>query len=98
MSFINPTDPGGSTGTTPSGGSTESWFEALARAWGTALDAQASLITTLSDQIDAAGGTDQPSLTSQLTAESQRLDFLSNSEASSVNAVGDALQAVARKQ
>lgn len=97
MTYINPTDPG-STGPTQTAGAAQSWFEALAKAWGVALDAQASLITDLSNQIDAANGTDQPSLTAQLTAESQRLDFLANSEASSVNSVGDALQSVARKQ
>jgi hypothetical protein len=73
-----------------------SFFEALAMAWGQALDAQAQKITDLSNQIGQAS--DNPSQLTLLTAESQQFTFLSNSEATSVNAVGDGLATTARKQ
>jgi hypothetical protein len=44
---------------------TSSWYEALAKAWGQALDGQAGTIEALSDRID--GGDDQPSTLTQLT-------------------------------
>ena len=82
--------------TSAGGGTAESWFEALAKAWGTALDAQAQKITDLSNQVGA--GDDSPSQLALLTAEGQRMSFMANSEATSVSSVGDALQAMARKQ
>lgn len=108
MSYINEGEraalnlpvPGAGTGTGTGTGSSSggvSWFEALAEAWGSALNAEALTISGLSRQLTVSGA-DTPSVETQLTAESQRMDFLSNSEASSINAVGDALQAVARKQ
>jgi len=74
-----------------------SFYEALAFAWGQALDAQAQKITDLANQIGTAGS-DNPSQLTLLTAESQRLNFMANSESTSVNAVGDALSTTARKQ
>lgn len=74
-----------------------SWFEALAGAWGQALDDQAGRIQILSDQIGAQG-IDAPSTLVQLTAESLRMQYMSNSESTSVNAVGQALETMARKQ
>lgn len=81
------------TSTPPAG---TSFFEALAMAWGQALDAQAQQITNLSNEINQSS--DNPSELTLLTADSQQFTFLSNSEASSVNAVGDGLATVARKQ
>ena len=79
-----------------SGGNTTSWYEAMSRAWGQTLDAQASRITTLSNEI--SGGQDQPSVMVQLTAESLRMQFMSNNAATSQNAVGQALETLGKRQ
>ena len=73
-----------------------SWFEAVAEAWGKTLDHQAQRITDMSAAI--TDGEDQPSQVAQLTAESLRFSFLSNSESSSVDSIGRALETMARKQ
>ncbi|ALN64620.1 MULTISPECIES: hypothetical protein [Lysobacter] len=86
---------GGATAASGGGGSGGSWYEALSRAWGQTLDAQASRITELSGSI--GGGGDQPSNMVALTAESLRMQFVSNSAATSQNSVGEALNALARK-
>lgn len=79
-----------------SNGSGGSWYEAMSKAWGSTLDAQAAKITGLSDTI-AAGG-DQPSNMVQLTAESLRMQFISNNAATSQNAVGQALETLGKRQ
>jgi hypothetical protein len=79
-----------------SGGSSSSWYEAMSRAWGQTLDSQAAKITSLSDTI-AAGG-DQPSNMVQLTAESLRMQFISNNAATSQNSVGQALETLGKRQ
>ena len=84
---------GASSGGTSSGGS---FFEAMARAWGQALDNQASLIQQKSDAV-AAGGSDNPSALTELTTESLRMSFLSNSSSTSISSVGQALETMARK-
>jgi len=81
------------TGGTESG---SSWFEAVAEAWGRTLDTQAQRITDMSSTI--TDGQDQPSQVAKLTAESLRFSFLSNSESSSVDSIGRALETMARKQ
>ena len=80
------------TGASDSG----SWFEAIAEAWGRTLDSQAQRITDMSATI--SDGEDKPSQVAQLTAESLRFSFLSNSESSSVDSIGRALETMARKQ
>lgn len=72
-----------------------SWYEAMASAWGQTLDTQATRITTMSDALGAGG--DSPSEITKLTAESMRMGFMSNSSASSLDAVGKALETMARK-
>ena len=74
-----------------------SFFEALARAWGEALDNQASVIQQKSDAI-SNGGNDNPSAITELTTESLRMSFLSNSSHTSISTVGSALETMARKQ
>lgn len=76
--------------------SPSSWFEAMAQAWGQALDKQADTIQQQSDAI--SGGNDTPSAVSELTAQSMKMGFLSNSSHSSISAVSDALSTMARKQ
>lgn len=78
------------------GGSSSSWYEAMSRAWGQTLDQQATKITSLSDVIGQGG--DQPSNVVQLTAESLRMQFLSNNASTSQNSVGQALETLGRKQ
>lgn len=73
-----------------------SWFEAVAEAWGKTLDNQAQRITDMSSTI--SDGEDMPSQVAKLTAESLRFSFLSNSESSSVDSIGRALETMARKQ
>ena len=73
-----------------------SWFEAMAQAWGQALDKQAETIQQKSDAINQTGN-DTPSSISDLTAASMKMGFLSNSSHSSISAVSEALNAVARK-
>jgi hypothetical protein len=93
---------GGSRGQSALGGPVDlgdvrSWYEAMARAWGQTLDQQAQVISDLSDTI-GNGGEDQPSTIVQLTAESLRMQFLSNNAATANNSVGQALEALGRKQ
>lgn len=79
-----------------SGKGGDAWFEAMAKAWGQALDNQASTIQERSDAI--SGGNDTPSAITELTAESMKMGFLSNSAHSSISSVGQALETMARKQ
>jgi hypothetical protein len=76
---------------------TNSWYEAMARAWGQALDKQAQVITQMSDSISNAGN-DQPSQITQLTAESERFSFLSTNASTATTSVGQALDSLGRKQ
>jgi hypothetical protein len=90
----DPTPGGGAASSSAT--TVESWFEAIARAWGQALDAEAQSLTDLSNQINA--GDDQPSSLTMLTAASQKFNFLANSESTSVTSIGQALETMARKQ
>ena len=73
-----------------------SWFEAMAEAWGKALDNQAGTIIEMSEGL--VDGIDTPSQASLLTAESLKMQFLSNSSHTAITAVGSALETMARKQ
>jgi hypothetical protein len=90
----------GNTGTSgmrnSSGGSSSSWYEAMSRAWGQTLDAQAAKITELSDVIGSGG--DEPSNMVELTAQSLRMQFISNNAATSQNSVGQALETLGKRQ
>lgn len=72
-----------------------SWFEAVASAWGQTLDNEAQKITTMSDGIGQ--GNEQPSQIAELSAESMRMNFMSNSENTSVSSIGQSLETMARK-
>lgn len=87
----------GSTTRSGGGGGSASWFEAMSRAWGARLDAQASRITELSDSIGGSGN-DQPSNMVRLTAESLRMQFLSQNAATSQNSVAQALESLSKRQ
>ena len=72
-----------------------SWFEAVAQAWGQTLDGEAQKIETMSDGI--GNGNEQPSQIAELSAESMRMNFMSNSENTSVSSIGQSLETMARK-
>lgn len=91
------TSMGSTTRSGGGGGSSNSWFEAMSRAWGARLDAQASRITELSDSIGGSGN-DQPSNMVRLTAESLRMQFLSQNAATSQNSVAQALESLSKRQ
>jgi len=73
-----------------------SWFEAMAEAWGEALNDQADKIVEMSDGL--VEGVEMPKEVSLLTAASLRMQFLSNSSHTAITAVGSSLETMARKQ
>jgi len=83
-----------STGTRGRGNG--NWFEAMADAWGNALDSQAARIVDQADTV--AAGFETPAEITTLTAESLRMSFISNSSHTSLTSVGTALETLARKQ
>ena len=95
--FRSPGSPGLGAAAAPSAQDTKSWYEAMAKAWGQALNQQAQVITQLSDQVSNAGQ-DQPSQVTQLTAESMRFSFLATNASTATTSVGEALQTLGRKQ
>lgn len=72
-----------------------SWFESMAEAWGQTLDRQASAIENLSDQV--SGGDDKPATITELSTESLRMSFLSNSSHTAITSAGEALKTMAQK-
>jgi hypothetical protein len=74
-----------------------SWFEAMADAWGKALDKQATKIEELSTAIGDEGQ-DMPSAVTRLTAESLKMTFVSNSSHTALSSLGSSLETMARKQ
>ena len=84
------------TGTTGGKASGGSWFEAMADAWGQALDKQANDIETKSAAMNAGG--DKPADVTELTAMSLKMSFLASSSHTAVSTVGSALETMARKQ
>jgi hypothetical protein len=77
-------------------GNGSSWFEAMADAWGSALDAQAQSIEEKSAQMSADG--DKPADVTELTAMSLKMSFLASSSHTAISSVGAALETMARKQ
>jgi hypothetical protein len=74
-----------------------SWFEAMAEAWGEALDRQANRIETMSTEIGDQGN-ETPSAITRLTAESLKMNFISNSSHTAISSMGSSLETMARKQ
>ena len=72
------------------------WFEAMASAWGEALDNQANRIVERADEL--VGGEGTPQQVTMMTAESLRMQFLSNSSHTAISSTGTALETMARKQ
>jgi hypothetical protein len=96
--FVGSAAMGNAAGTrgSASAGDRNSWYEAMSRAWGSTLDAQAATITDMSSQI--ASGGDKPSDMVQLTAASLKMQFMSNNAATSQNSVGQALETLGKRQ
>lgn len=72
------------------------FFEALARAWGEALDKQAQVISEKSAALNQ-DGSDTPGAMTELSAESARISFMANSSHTSMSESAEALKAVAQK-
>lgn len=94
---LNQATDGKPVGATPSAQEADSWFEAMAQAWGSALDKQAERITELSNEVGGSGR-DNPSTITVLTAESLRMQFMASNASTANNSVGQALEALSRKQ
>jgi len=78
------------------GGGT-SWFEALAKALGKALDAQAAEVQKLSDAVQGQNAQDNPSGFTDLQAASQRMSFMMSSADQVLKTLGEGLNSLARK-
>lgn len=96
-------------GQSASSDQSKNWLEAMAKAWGGALDNQAGKIENLSNQLGssvdggssttAAGSSStDPSVLTNLTTASLEFQFLSSSASTSINAAGQALDTLGRKQ
>jgi len=73
-----------------------SWFEAMASAWGQALNRQADKVI---ERTNALGeNSDEPSDIALLSAETFRFQYLSNASHTSLVSTGTALDTLARKQ
>ncbi len=86
--LISTVSPQGSTG--------GNFFEALARAWGEALDKQAQVIQEKSAALNQDNN-DTPSAMTELSAESAKISFMANSSHTSLSESSEALKAVAQK-
>lgn len=73
-----------------------SWFEAMASAWGEALNRQADKVVERTNNLDSNG--DQPSDLALLSAETFRFQYISNASHTSLVSTGTALDTLARKQ
>ena len=89
------------TGTTQANTSSSSsgnnFFEALASAWANALDTQANALQQDSSAI-SQDGSDQPSAITQLTADSLKFGFLTQSAQTSISSVGEGESTMARSK
>ena len=74
-----------------------SWFEAMADAWGQALDKQAGEIEKLSGQITNDNAKDKPSTMTELQTASQRMSFMMSAADQVLKTLGEALKEMARK-
>jgi hypothetical protein len=74
-----------------------SWFEALAKALGKALDAQAAEVQKLSEAVQGQNASDNPSGFTDLQAASQRMSFMMSAADQVIKTIGEGLGALARK-
>jgi hypothetical protein len=78
-----------------SGGDSPSWYSAVSRAWGRALDSQADRVVKMSNAL--AHGDPSIGEVMQVTAEAQLMGVLSSSAATVNNSIGQALETLGRK-
>lgn len=83
------------TDSSSSSGKKHTWYEAMAEALGSSLDAQASKIESLSQ---AAVGNDTPSSLLAVTTASQKFSFMATSASTAVNSAGEGNKTLARKE
>ena len=76
-------------------GGADDWFENLASQHAQVLDGQAQKIHSLSNQV---GNNPSPELSTQLTAESLKFGYLSNSSHTEIASIGSNMETIARKQ
>lgn len=72
------------------------FFEALAEAWGEALDRQAQVIQDKSTALNQDNN-DTPKAMTELSAEAAKISFMANSSHTSISEASEALKAVAQK-
>lgn len=92
---INPLSVMAVAPTTGSKNTSGSWYEAMSQAWGETLDKQATKIESVSQLIKE--GDDKPATITQLSTESLKMGFLSNSSHTSISSTGEALKTMAQK-
>lgn len=80
----------------PPKSTTGSFFEAMAQAWGEALDKQAKVIQEKSAVLNQ-DGQDTPSAMTELSAEAAKISFMANSEHTATSEAAEALKAMAQK-
>ena len=73
-----------------------SWYSQLATAWGAAIDRQADKTAALAQQL--AEGKDEPAAALQVSAAAHQLAFISTAAETASNSIGQALEALGRKQ
>jgi hypothetical protein len=73
-----------------------SWYGKLAKAWGTALDAQTD--RTVAAARELTKGNDGPGQALQVQASAQQLTFLCTAASNVSNSIGQALETLGRKQ
>ncbi len=73
-----------------------SWYSQVATAWGAAIDRQADKTAALAQQL--ADGKDEPGAALQVSAAAHQLAFISTAAATASNSIGQALEALGRKQ
>lgn len=81
-------------------GGAGSWYEALAKALGQALDKQAAKIEELSDKVQGMGDSqesDKASVMTDLQAASQKMSFMMNAASDVLKTIGQALGTMASK-
>ena len=89
---------GGSNVNTAGSSSGDSFLMALAGAWGNSLDNEANTIAADASQLSSNGSTsDNPSAITNITAESLRFSFLTQSSNTSITSIGQGLDTMARK-
>ena len=97
MSDVTNVSGGNATEATERGNNrSTSWFEAMASAWGDALNRQADRVIDRTDNLSENG--DKPSDIALLSAETFRFQYMSNASHTSLVSTGTALDTLARKQ